>query len=146
MKELFVLLVIFKLKHFIADYPFQTSYMLQKFKAGREFILPLTAHAGVHSLFTFYISIFFAALRRPESAQALPFYLALGDFTLHFIMDRVKASPGMLGRYKALSAAEFTNATDAQKKSNKYFWWSLGFDQMFHGISDLAVAFILVIS
>lgn len=74
--------------------------MLGKFKDGLLWILPLAAHVAVHGLFTFTIAMFYTS-----------FFAAIGlafmDMFIHFIMDRVKASPYMLGKFKALSGDEF---------------------------------------
>jgi hypothetical protein len=132
MEKIFILLVLFELKHFVADYPLQNDYMLGKFKDGKEFVLPLTAHALVNAALTFYIAYFFVSLE-----LALAF--ALFDFAIHFTMDRMKAGKKFLGRYKALSASEFPSATTTQKWHNKFFWWSLGFDQMIHHFTHYAI-------
>lgn len=88
-----------QIKHFIADYPLQTPYMLGKFKK-KGWLLPLAAHAGVHFLFTFSISFIFT--------ESLEFSMLLGvlDFFIHLVMDRIKASPDLLGKYKALNKFE----------------------------------------
>jgi hypothetical protein len=90
------------------------------------------------------------------------------DFFAHFVMDRVKASPKLLGRYKVLSATDLTKLLQEQQhlaklhqikaipdgpykielvdrkfKENKYFWWALGFDQMVHHLTDLLVVWIV---
>ena len=110
MVELFLLLVIFQVKHFICDYPLQTPYMLGKMKAS-NWLLPLLAHASVHAAGTFLIAVFFG------------FWVAIGlallDLVLHFIVDRIKASPTLGGRYKP---------------EQPQFWWMLGADQMAHHI------------
>jgi hypothetical protein len=54
---IFLLLLLFQFKHFIADYPLQGEYMLGKFK-DKGWMLPLFAHVGVHGAFTFIISMF----------------------------------------------------------------------------------------
>ena len=61
-------------------------------------------------------------------------------------MDRVKASPKMLGKFKALTANEFISATDEQKLNNKYFWWSLGLglDQAVHHLTHYFIIYLLV--
>lgn len=51
-----LLVVAFKIKHFVADYPLQTPYMLGKFKA-RGWVRPLAAHAGVHAGLTAAIAL-----------------------------------------------------------------------------------------
>lgn len=133
MEKIFILLVLFQIKHFLADYPLQTEYMLGKFKDGKDFILPLAAHALTHAGFTFCIS--YAFTRSP----GLSVSLALFDFTVHFIMDRIKAGKKYLGRYKPLTAKDFPTATETQKRHNAYFWWSLGFDQMIHHLTHYAI-------
>lgn len=117
-----ILLVIFQVKHFVADYPLQTSYMLGKFKPFPQFICPLAAHAGVHAAFTVIIAV---AYQRYDLVVSL----ALLDFTTHFAIDRLKASPALLGRFKP---------------DQKQFWWALGFDQMAHQFVMLLCALILV--
>lgn len=120
----FILLVLFQAKHFIADYPLQNQYMLGKFKGGTDWILPLAAHSSVHATGTFIISILFVSFNVALS-------LAVLDFVLHSIMDRIKASPNLLGRFSI---------------ENKYFWWSLGFDQMVHHLTHYIIIFIILIT
>jgi len=149
---IFALLIFFQIKHFLADYPLQNSFMLGKFKPGWDFVLPLVAHAGVHAVFTFGLCLFVA----PHL-----WWLALVDFVVHFIMDRVKAGPKYLGRYKALSANEFRNVMqnrhiaflqsdqqgineeNAKLKGNVHFWWALGLDQMVHHVTHYYIIFAL---
>src|ERR1700677_369679 len=156
MKTVFLLLVIYQIKHFLADYPLQGKYMLGKFKKSPDYILPLLAHVGVHGAFTLVIATAF------HSGFA-PWGLAIIDMVLHFIMDRIKASPDLLGRYQAITKADFyanyekmakleakfNRSSDHEEKcalqeefedsknswavtmrSNVLFWWSLGLDQM----------------
>lgn len=144
-----ILLVLYQIKHFIADYPLQTGFMLKKFLPGWDFALPLAAHAGVHALFTLGIMLFLA----PHF-----WYLCLLDFAAHFVMDRIKAGPKYLGRYKALSGAEFkkvfdtythTNDLDIKAiarerlRGNTLFWIALGFDQMFHHLIHYVIIYIV---
>lgn len=159
---IFSLMVVFKLKHFVADYLLQGTYMLGKFKPGLDFILPLSAHCGVQALFTFII----ASLVQPH----LALFCGVLDFTIHFTMDRIKASPNMMGRWKNFSGNEYgfiargfepvtageigvsgihvKSLTEARKKKlfrdNKLFWWALGFDQMIHGLTDILIMYILL--
>ena len=162
--EIFALLIIFQIKHFLADYVFQTSYMLNKFKPSiKEWFLPLVAHCFVHAVFCLTIILFFA----PE------FWWICGvDFLLHFLMDRIKASPHLLGRFKMLSYGEYQSAIntlngevyvynewrwdddelDAMSKTvkkhakkalrnNSLFWVFIGFDQLFHHLSHYLIIF-----
>jgi hypothetical protein len=146
---LFFLLVLFQVKHFMADYPLQTQYMLGKFKKGSEFILPLTFHCGVHAFFTFMIVMVLDREQRDVLTVAIA--CAIFDFTIHFIMDRIKASPNYLGRFKALSASEMSKSLQLDPKDvantrfdNKIFWWCLGLDQMVHHITDYVIIFAIL--
>lgn len=172
---LFALLVIYKFKHFIADYPLQGKYMLGKFQGGTAWILPLSAHCAVQAFFTFLIGL----MVNPRLAVVG----ATIDFILHFIMDRIKASPNLMGRWKNFSANEYgflrmgflppstndiletkreatiggtikvlvlkvreASSKQIEKtfKNNTYFWWALGIDQCFHGLTDLLVLYIFL--
>lgn len=121
---IFVLLVVFQLKHYLADFPLQNAYMLGKFKES-GWILPLTAHCVVHSVFTLIIAAVVTG------SVWVTVWVAVIDFVLHFMMDRIKASPNMLGRYKP---------------DQKEFWWTLGVDQMFHHLTHYLIIAILIMS
>lgn len=165
----FVLLVVFQIKHFLADYPLQTPWMLGK---GREdgWFLPLAAHAGVHAGLTLVISGLYLVIVDPQDVIPawLPLPLALLDFTLHFTMDRIKASPRWLGRWQVLSSRDFARLpslrqsrgwrhlrgggitnngaiiADELLSSNTYFWWALGLDQMVHHLTHYVIIFVLI--
>jgi hypothetical protein len=160
MKTVFLLLIIYQIKHFIADYPLQGKYMLGKFKDGTDWIMPLFAHVMVHAALTFLICLYFA----PQHAVIL----ASLDAAIHFIMDRIKASPHMLGRFKALSANEYREIAYEQEhyikkfpgtqtslnmqekfnerlKSNILFWWCLGIDQMVHHLTHYLVIYLILV-
>lgn len=137
---IWVLLIAFQIKHFLADYPMQMPYMLGKFK-DKGWVKPLAHHCTVHAIMTFMI----ATLAVPnESYLWFCLGLALLDFSIHFIMDRIKASPHMLGQFKALTAKDFPQATQQMKKANTYFWWSLGLDQMVHHLTHYLVVYLII--
>ncbi len=149
------LLLIYQLKHFLCDFPLQTEYMLGKFKADWGFLKPLSAHAGVHALATFLIALAF-------NCGGLSLSLALFDFVVHFSMDRLKAGPKYLGRFKPLTSSEYQTAKSvlsstsgwfgetkkekAQLRSNKLFWISLGVDQLVHHVTHYAIIAVIVIN
>lgn len=116
----FTLLVLFQIKHFLCDYPLQRPYMLGKTKEDGWF-LPLLAHASVHAIFTFLIVLMFGGLK-------LAIILSLADLVIHFVVDRIKASPRLGGRFKP---------------TEPYFWWALGADQMAHHLTHYAFIFII---
>lgn len=130
-----LLWLVFETKHYIADYVWQTEYMLRKFlPTGWE--RPLAAHCLVHAGLTLAICLFVN--------PALAVGLALLDFVVHFAMDRVKASPRLLGRYKSLCASEFKDASKRQMRDNRRYWLAMGFDQYVHHVTNLAIVAILV--
>lgn len=106
--SLFFLLIMFELKHFIADFPLQNPYMLGKFKDDWGFVFPLFVHCAVHAIITLGI----VCIVRPEL-----WWLALIDLGSHFVIDRLKAAKKYLGRWNV---------------DHPLFWWSLGLDQMLH--------------
>jgi hypothetical protein len=148
------LMVLMQLKHFLADFIFQGDYMMGKFKPGWGFIPPLAAHCAVHAAFTFTIANWFS---KDLKLAAL---LAAFDFCAHFAMDRIKASPRLLGRFKALSAKDWlahryivdniSDSVSVVKPSklallhNKLFWIFLGLDQLVHNLTDTAIVYVLV--
>ena len=139
---IWTLLLIFQLKHFLADYPLQIDYMLKKFSPYPAYIKPLLAHAGVHGLFTYFIAAWFFSKHYYGIFWVIG--LALFDFLAHFVVDRIKASPDLLGKFKALSAKEYPSSSPEQKISNKYFWWSLGADQFAHHITHYIIIYLII--
>lgn len=131
-ETIFVLMFAFQAKHFLADFPLQNEYMLNKFKEDvREWVPALSAHVGIHGLFTMLIasitlvSFGFGSL----SILGLSFGLAIFDMVIHFVMDRIKASPYMLGRYNP---------------KQKAFWMALGTDQTVHHVTHYVIIGALV--
>lgn len=120
--NIFFLLVLFQLKHFAADYPLQTEYMLGKFK-DRDWVLPLTCHALVHFIFTALIIGAFT------TDFWLVIKLAAFDFIMHFTMDRIKASRSLLGRWNTSDSA---------------FWNVVGLDQMVHHFTHYIIIYIII--
>lgn len=134
---IYLLLVIYQLKHFIADYPLQNKFMLGKFLPYPKFILPLLSHGAVHAVFTFLIALYFKSWQVAALLGAL-------DMAVHCTVDWVKANPSMGGRFKPLTKETYPTSTDEDKKSNTYFWWALGADQMAHHLTHyVLIALIL---
>jgi hypothetical protein len=147
---IFVLLLVYQLKHWVADYPMQNEYMLGKFKPGWEFVGPLSLHVAIHGGFTFIIIV--------ATTHMLGLSLAVGlfDATVHFFMDRIKAGPKYMGRWKPLTAAQWMeckrqlaqgfwgreNENPAIRlRSNVLFWWALGLDQAVHHLTHYVCIF-----
>ncbi len=121
-ENIFILLVVYQFKHFLADFPLQREYMLKKFSPNWDFFLPLCLHAGVHAALTLLIVFIFHV--------ANLWWLALVDFVIHFIMDRIKSGPRYLGRFN-----------DRDKPG---FWNALGFDQMVHHLTHLYIIWRII--
>lgn len=166
MKLIFLLLVIYQIKHFLADYPLQGEFMLGKFKPDWSFVKPLLAHVGVHAAMTFVIAAFLVPLH-------IALLLGMVDATIHFVMDRLKAGPKYLGRFKPLTGEQWmlykqasldtsnkgpsgwalsetdahnTRANAKQKlRSNVLFWWALGLDQMVHHLTHYGVIYLIIL-
>jgi hypothetical protein len=119
----FLLLIVFQVKHLFGDYVFQTNWMVVgKGRPGYGFIFPLTVHVGIHAIFTAII----VYLVNPQL-----WYLAVIDFVVHFTMDRIKSGPNYLGRFN-----------DPSKSS---FWICLGVDQMVHHLTHYAIIWWLLL-
>lgn len=157
MTAVFTLMVIFQFKHLLADYVLQApAFFIGKFKTDWGFVWPLTVHVLIHAAFTFSIGMWFGA--GPGKAAVL----ALMDASIHFAMDRAKASPRYLGRWKPLNGNEWALArleiglpdaaedlrAKARKRllSNVLFWQTLGFDQCVHHLTDITVIWFLVMT
>ncbi len=117
----FTLLVIYQFKHFIADFPLQREYMLRKTLAEWSFLVPLMTHCLVHAVLTLGICLVFA--------PGL-WWLAVFDFVVHFLMDRLKSGPRYLGRFNNLKASGF--------------WNVLGLDQMVHHLTHIYIIYVIV--
>ncbi len=114
---IFLLLIIFQLKHFLGDYVFQTAWMVKgKSIPGLGFVFPLSVHVFIHASLTLVIVII---------VDISLWYLFLFDFVAHFVLDRLKSGPRYFGRF-----------TDFNKQS---FWIPFGFDQMGHHLTHYTI-------
>ncbi len=134
----FVLLVIYQLKHFFADFPLQSAYMHGKGNAGWDFVPPLLAHVLLHAALT--LTIVYCT----TFELGFSLILATLDLVVHFAMDRIKAGPKYLGKYQYLANNQFEAATQAELKSDKKFWVALGFDQMVHHLTHFVIIYLVI--
>lgn len=113
------LLIAFQVKHFICDYPLQTTKIaMGKGSPDPRVWVPLLAlHAGLHGLGAALVML--AAV----SWQAA-LLCGLADALVHFAVDRVKASKALGGRWAP---------------NQSQFWWALGADQMAHHLTGFAL-------
>ena len=155
---LLYLLIAFQAKHWLCDFFLQNEFMLGKFKSGWDFVLPLLCHCAVHMVGTF--SIVYVALAGSSVQLKLAMLASVFDLVVHFIMDRIKASPRLMGRWKALDAKSFEEtqtcrrnsesywqryAAERELKSNRKYWLAIGFDQAVHNLTHYAIIFVTFI-
>lgn len=152
---IFSLFVAYQAKHFLCDYPLQTSYMLGKFR-DEGWVKPLAAHSAVHAVGTFIVLVgYMLYYNHPVSVWEI-LGLAMFDFIAHFGMDRVKASPRLLGRFSMVSKAEYIELikfeakhgenpeTRRIKMDNHKYWLALGIDQMAHNLTHYVIIYYVM--
>lgn len=164
MSTIFLMLILFEIKHFLFDFVFQTKYHLGKFNADGSFYWPLVSHSAWVACLTPAI-LGIAGYGRHVELVAIAWGI---DFWSHFFIDRLKAGPKYLGRFKALSAQEyqvcnkavynsqiyydingnqkFMDTPEALKKlrGNWMYFVSIGIDQMAHHLVYLAIIYMAV--
>jgi hypothetical protein len=114
-----LILILLFVKHFLADFVWQTERMLKdKGHFGR---LGGYEHAGLHGALTYVILMHFL----PVQACAV---LAIFDTILHYHLDWVKI--------------HFSVKLNAQ---DKMYWFWFGLDQFLHSMTYLAIAFVSAI-
>lgn len=111
--------LLFRLKHFMADYLLQTSWMARGKEKAEGWAPPLFAHAGVHAIGTTVIAATFA-----------PSMMFLGtiDLFLHAGIDRTKAACRQL------------------HPSQPAFWWAHGIDQEAHHLTHFAYVLAITLA
>lgn len=107
-----LLFFLFELKHFICDGLLQTVYHLGKFNDKfKDYWKPLLNHAWINGIGASMIAISFS------NGHKIAWMIFGLEIVLHFVIDRLKASKKLLGRWKTDQAM---------------FWHALMFDQMLH--------------
>lgn len=123
--EIVILFVLFFIKHFLADYPLQTEYMLRKSSHIWGWKLPLTAHCLVHAGLTYAVLTAVNIGLFPISYTTILFIVAL-EFVLHWFIDAWKA--------------RLCNA----KPNETAFWIALGADQMLHYLTYALIITLVI--
>ena len=124
MELIFILLIVFQLKHFIADYPLQFPYMYENKGKPTGWLRPLSDHAIVHAQFTIMILVTVSLFAKPMDIMLI-ISLGLFDYASHFAIDRWKATRGV---------GPDTHA----------FWIHLGIDQMQHHLIGILIIYWVV--
>ena len=115
--EMLAVYLLFRLKHFMADYLLQTTWMARGKQKDEGWATALFAHAGMHAIGTTAIAAAFA-----------PSMMFLGgiDLFLHALIDRAKVA-----------------SCRQLNPSQPVFWWLHGIDQEAHNLTHFA--FVLAI-
>lgn len=114
----FTTLILLHVKHFLCDFVYQTKYMLTKDRK-HKWLGPLTCHAGVHALGTLVV------LAIPATMFGVYFPLlviCVVEGLVHCLIDGIKCR---CFRYNVFS---------------KRYWVALGFDQLLHSLTYVAIA------
>ncbi len=128
--EILILLLLFQIKHLVADYYLQFPYMYENKGQPTKWIIPLFDHAAIHALGTsIIIFLYFMYTAIPtkiggEFALLITIGAVIFDGTSHFIIDRWKA----------------TRKTDPTQSK---FWQYLGIDQMLHHIIGILIIWFI---
>lgn len=117
-----LLMTLFLVKHFLADFPLQQHGSMKGSRVFTEWVPDLLLHCQVHVALTALIVL---VMDLPDRLGA---FVIGADFVLHFIIDRIKAHPDLGGRWKP---------------NQKAFWVALGLDQLAHGLCYVAYVHVL---
>jgi len=118
---IFILLALFGIKHFIADYVMQFDYMLRE--KGIYGAVGGIHHSLVHASWTFLILVFFC-----DDADVI-IALAAVDFVLHYHIDWCKQHLN-----RGLSSV------------NRMFWVWMGLDQTLHYLTYIGIIAYVTVS
>lgn len=124
--EIVILFVLFFVKHFLADYPLQTEYMLRKSSNSYGWKLPLATHCMVHAVMTYMILLTVVSLGMFSATWGVILLLVLMELVMHFVIDAWKA--------------RLCNS----KPNQTAFWVALGADQMFHYLTYALIIALLI--
>lgn len=109
------LMCIMAVKHFCADFLFQSNWMAKGKAATTGWLLPLLVHAGEHAVVTLVLALVLV--------PAL-WWIAPAELVVHAVIDRGKV---LIGRQAALDAGK------------PEYWWLFGFDQFLHQVTNIAI-------
>ena len=119
METIIILLILFDIKHFLADFLWQFPHMVAD--KGHYGAAGGMTHAGMHGILTFFVLIGFV---RSEDAATI----ALIDATVHYHIDWAK-----------------TNLSRGLTIEDHSYWIWFGLDQALHYLTYIAIIAIIVL-
>ena len=114
-----LLVLAFTVKHYLADFVLQTSWIAHGKDARAGWLAPLAAHVAIH------VGL---ALTLVLAISPRLWWLALVDLVIHSLVDRGKTLVGRWGGWEV---------------SNAKYWWLFGFDQLLHQATNIGLAAVL---
>jgi hypothetical protein len=111
-----IVLLLFALKHFVADFVLQTHWIAHGKERSEGWLAPLAIHALGHASLTLCIALAIAPWL---------WWLALVDFIVHAAIDRGKTIIAHRAGWGVEEAG---------------FWWLLGSDQFMHQVTNVGIA------
>lgn len=116
-----LILTLFALKHFIADFLLQKPYQyLNKGKYGHTGGI---LHSAIHAGFTFIIVLFFA--------PSVALLAAVIDFVVHYHVDWAKV--------------QINTKYGWGPNTHQEYWWLLGLDQFLHMLTYVGIVWMMII-
>ena len=112
-------MLLLTVKHVIADFVLQTSWMAIGKDQKHGWALPLLAHCLVHLAVAMVLILIIA----PRF-----WFVALIDFAIHIAVDRAKG---------------FCVSTFAVKPEHQWFWWLIGIDQALHHLTGFGLSIFM---
>lgn len=118
---LIAVLLVLEIKHFVCDYPLQTSYQL--LNKGTYLHPGGILHSSLHALFTILVFL----IAPPTIAVGIA--IVVGEFLVHYHIDWLK---------------DRLTKRNGWVATRKEFWWAIGADQLLHHLTYLVIAAILL--
>ena len=112
-------MLLLTVKHVIADFVLQTSWMAIGKDQRTGWALPLLAHCLVHLAVAMALILIIA----PRF-----WFVALIDFAIHIAVDRTKG---------------FCVSTFRVKQEHQWFWWLIGIDQAMHHLTGFGLSIFM---
>jgi hypothetical protein len=114
-------MLLLTVKHVIADFVLQTSWMAIGKDQREGWALPLLAHCGVH----FAVALVFILIVAPRF-----WFVAVIDFVVHITVDRCK---GLVSSRLGVT----------QENHHPWFWTLIGVDQALHHLTGFGLSIFM---
>jgi hypothetical protein len=107
-------------KHVVADFLLQNTWMAVGKDQKTGWALPLLVHCAIHGAIATLLVI---------AVVPKLWFVGVVDFVIHITIDRIKG----------ICASQFGITL-----GHRFFWWLIGIDQALHHLTDFALAIFIV--